>query len=160
MRPKGTGRSDLGVFERSPLDHLLDLATCGNNSIIRNGVLVHAARTQFARVAEAVILAPRHDRRFARLSRFLPWGSIGHDGSLKPNDPYQVIGEPLVAVTSVAEDLALACSSANLHTKIVFIDGARRLARDLQAFDDIVDRQRTVILASPEESEEFDLLKN
>jgi hypothetical protein len=158
VRPKGTGGVDLGAFERSPLDHLLDLTTCGNNSVIRNAVLVHMARTQFAGVAEAVILASSHNRRSARVSRFLP--SIGHDGSLKSNDPYQVVGEPLVAVTSVAEDLALACSSADLHTKMVFVDGARRLARDLQAFDGITDRQGTVILASPEESEEVDLLRN
>lgn len=160
VRPKGTGRSDLGAFERSPLDQLLDLTTCGNNSVIQNAVLVHMARTQFARVADAIILAPRHARRFARLSRFLPWGSIGHDGALKPNDPYQVIGEPLVAATGVPEDLALASSSAGTSTKIVLVDGARRLARDLQAFDDIADRQRMVVLASPDESEELDLLKD
>jgi hypothetical protein len=160
VRPKGTGSSDLGAFERSPLDNLLDLTTCGNNSVIRNAVLVHMARTQFARVADAIILAPRHARRFARLSRFLPWGSIGHDGAVKPNDPYQVIGEPLVAATTVPEDLALACSAAQRATKVAFVDGARRLVRDLQAFDDIADRQRIVVLASPDEIDELDLLKD
>jgi len=157
--PKGTGSSELGVFERSSLDHLLDLTTCGNNSVIRNVVLVHMARTQFARIADAIILAPSHAKRFARLSRFLPWGSIGADGALKPNDPYQVVGEPLIAATSVPEDLALASSEAEIATKVVLVDGARRLARDLQAFDDIADRQRVVILASPDESEELDLLR-
>lgn len=160
VRPKGTGHSALGTFEHSELDDLLDLATCGNNSIIRNTVLVHMARTRFARVADAIILRPGHARRFARLSRFLPWGSIGHDGSLRPNDPYQVIGEPLVATTSVPEDLALACLSAEVATKTVFVDGASRLARDLQTFDDIVARQRMVILASPNESREIELLKD
>lgn len=160
VRPKGTGSSDLGTFERSPLDHLLDLTTCGNNSVIRNAVLVHMARTQFARIADAIILAPSHARRFARLSRFLPWGSIAHDGALKPNDPYQVVGEPLVAATSVPEDLALASLAADVATKVLLVDGARRLARDLQAFDDITNRQRMVVLASPEESEELDLLRD
>ena len=160
VKPKGTGGSDLGMFERSSLDQLLDLATCGNNSVIRNTVLVHMARTQFARIADAVILAPSDASRFARLSRFLPWGSVGHDGVLKPNDPYQVIGEPLVAATSVPEDLALASSAVDAATKIVLVDGARRVARDLQAFDDIADHQRIVVLASPDESEELDLLKD
>ena len=160
VRPKGTGGSDLGVFERSPLDHLLDLTTCGNNSVIRNAVLVHMARTQFARIANSLILTPRPAGQFARLSRFLPWGSIGHDGTLKPNDPHQVIGEPLIAATSVSEDLALASSLADVASKIVLVDGARKLARDIQAFDDIADRQRTVVLASPDESEDLDLLKN
>jgi hypothetical protein len=160
LRPKGTGRSDLGEFERGPLHHLLDLTTCGNNSVIRNAVLVHTARTQFARVADAVILAPKHARRFARLSSFLPCGAVAQDGALKPNDPYQVIGEPLIAATSVPEDLALASLMADAATRVVLVDGARRLARDRQAFDDIADRQRMVVLASPDESEELDLLKD
>ena len=82
-----------------------------------------------------------HAKEFARLSRFLPWGFIGRDGSLNPSDSFQVVGEPLIAATSVPEDLALASSSADAGTKTVLVDGARRLARDLQAFDDIVDQQ-------------------
>ena len=160
VRPKGTGASDLGAFERSPLDHLLDLATCGNNSLIQNAVLVQIPRTQLARIAETITLAPIHANEFARLSRFLPWGFIGHDGTLNPSDPFQVVGEPLIAATSVPEDLALASSSADAGTKTVLVDGARRLTRDLQAFDDIADRQRLVILASPDESEDLELLKD
>ena len=91
----------------APLDRLLDLTTCGNNSLIQNAVLVHMPRTHLAKVADATILAPRRAKRFDRLSRFLPWGFIGHDGALKPNDPFQVVGEPLIAATSVSEDLAL-----------------------------------------------------
>ena len=160
VRPKGTGGSDLGAFERSPLDHLLDLSTCGNNSLIQNAVLVQMPRTHLAKVADATILAPKGAKRFARLSRFLPWGFIGHDGTPQPNDPFQVVGEPLIAATSVPEDLALASASAEAGTKTVLVDGARRLARDLQAFDDIADRQRLVVLASPDESEDLELLKD
>ena len=160
VRPKGTGASDLGAFERSPLDHLLDLTTCGNNSLIRNAVLVQMPRTHLARIADATILAPIHASEFARLSQFLPWGFIGHDGTLNSDDHFQVVGEPLIAATSVSEDLALASSSADAGAKTVLVDGARRLARDLQAFDDIVDRQRLVILASPDESEDLELLKD
>jgi hypothetical protein len=161
VRPKGKLNSDLGGFERGALDHLLGIMSCGNNSFIRNAVFVHMPRTQFERVADAVILTPSKAATwFPELSHFLSWGSIGPDGSLKPSDPHQVIGDPLVAVTSIPEDLALACSSAERATKVVFVDGAGRLARDLQAFDDIADSQRMIILASPDESEELELLKN
>ena len=160
VRPKGTGASDFGTFERSPLDHLLELTTCGNNSLIQNSVLVLMPRTHLARIADATTLAPMHAGEFASLSRFLPWGFVGHDGTLKPSDPFQVVGEPLIAATSVPEDLALASSSADAGTKTVLVDGARRLARDLQAFDDIADRQRLVVLASPDESEDLELLKD
>ena len=160
VRPKGTGASDLGVFERSPLDDLLDLTTCGNNSLIRNAVLVQMPKNHLARIADTTVLLPIHAEEFARLSQFLPWGFIGHDGTLTPGDPFQVVGEPLIAATSVSEDLALASSSADVGMKTVLVDGARRLARDLQAFDDIADRQRLVILASPDESEDLELLKD
>ena len=148
LRPKGTVASPLGAFERSPLDLLLDLMTCGNNSLLHNVVLVQMPRAHLARVADVTTLAPKGAEQFAELSRFLPWGFIQHDGTLTPNDPFQVVGEPLVAATNVPEDLALACSRSDPGTKTVLVDGARRLARDLQAFDDIASRQRLVVLAS------------
>ena len=160
VRPKGTGKSNFGAFERSPLDQLLDLTTCGNNSMIQNFVLVQIPRTHFERITDATILAPKHANEFSGLSGFLPWGFIGHDGTLSPSDPFQVVGEPLIAATSVPEDLSQASSLAEAGTKTVLIDGARRLARDLQAFDDIASRQRLVILASPDESEDLELLKD
>ena len=158
-RPKGTLRSCLGAFERSTLDKLLDLTTCGNNSLIRNSVLLFMAQTRFAEVIDAVTLAPEHANGFDSLSDFLPWGSIGPGGELKPNDPYQVAGEPIIAVTRVPEDLALASSELGA-TKVVLVDGARGLTRDIQAFDDIVDQQRVIILASSEETEALDLLRD
>ena len=158
IRPKGTGASELGTFERSPLDHLLNLTTCGNNSLIQNTVLVQMPRTQLAGVTDALSLAPNDSTQFEPLSQFLPWGFIYCDGTLKPNDSFQVVGEPLIAVTSVPEDLALASSLADAGTKTILVDGARRLTQNLQAFDDIAERQRLVILASPNETEELELL--
>ena len=160
IRPKGTGGSDLGTFEPSPIDQLLELATCGNNSLIQNAVLVQMPRAHLARVAEATSLTPRHSKQLAPLSHFLPWGSIGPGGTLRPNDPFQVIGEPLIAATSILEDLASASSAADVGTRTAFVDGAGRLARNLQGFDDIADRQRLVVVASPDEGEDVELLKD
>ena len=158
VRPKGTG-GDLGTSEPGPLDQLLDYRICGNNSIIKNTVLVHMARSRFWRIAESITLAPGGHQPLPRLSRFLPWGFIGRDGTLKPSDQHQVVGEPLVASTAIAEDLAMACTAVEPATKVVFVDGARGLGRNLQAFDDIADRQRMLILASPDEKDEIDLLR-
>ena len=159
VRPKGNSKSDLGAFERSPLDNLLDLTSCGNNSVIENAVLVLMARSDFAKIADAITLTTTDASQNVGLSHFLPWGFIGHDGTLQPNDSYQVVGEPLVVATGVPEDLALAASSVGAGTKIVLVDGARRIARDLQAFDDIASCQRVVILTSADESEDINLLK-
>ena len=160
LRPKGKNRSDLGTFERSHLDKLLDLDSCGNNSLFRNTVLIHMARSRFSRASDEICLTAKDFEVLETLSESLPWGSIGPNGELKSNDAYQVTGEPIIAATRVPEDLAIASTVAEAGTKIVLADGARGLARDLQAFDDIADRQRLVILASPEEVEALEILKD
>ena len=43
--------------------------------------------------------------------------------------------------------------------KVVLVDGARSIVSDLQAFDDIAGRHRVVILASPDETDEIQLLR-
>ncbi len=159
-RQKGKLGTQLGSFEPSYLDVLLGLTTSGNNSVFRNSVLLYMPQASFSRAADAVALGPKTFERLETLSEFLPWGAIGHKGDLKPNDAYQVTGEPLIGVTKVPEDLALASNSAEAGTKIVLADGARGFARDLQAYDDIVDQQRVIILASPQETEALDLLKD
>ena len=154
MLPKGRLNSDLGDFEISPLGRLLNLRSCGNNSLVQNGVLVHMQRTEFSRFADSTILAPADcSAEFPELLSFFSWGFIESDGTLKPNDIYQVEGEPMVAVTGTPEYLAAACSKAVPATKTVFLDGARRIAASPQAFDEIIERQKTVILASPDESD-------
>jgi len=160
VRPKGKNKSDLGTFERSHLDKLLDLDSCGNNSLFKNIVLVHMARSRFSRASDEICLTAEEFEVLETLSEFLPWGSIGPNGELKSIDAYQVTGEPIIAATRVPEDLASASTAAEAGTKIVLADGARGLARDLQAFDDIVDRQRLIILASPEEVEALEILKD
>ena len=159
VRPKGKLNSPLGTFERSHLDVLLGLATYGNNSLFKNSVLLYMAQARFSKAADAIALSLRTTKTFEYLSEFLPWGSIGPDGELKPFDAYQIRGEPVIATTRVPEDLALASISAEAGTKIVLADGARGFARDLQALDEISDRQRVVILASPEENEAVELLE-
>ena len=160
VRPKGRLDSYLGTAERSHLDNLLDLSSSGNNSLFKNIVMVHMARSKFSRASDEIALAQEDIEILETLSEFLPWGSIGPNGELKSNDAYQVTGEPVIAATRVPEDLALASTVAEAGTKIVLADGARGLARDLQAFNDIVNRQRLVILASPEEVEALEILRD
>ena len=117
------------------------------------------AQARFAGVADVVSLTPRDSEHSDRLSSFLPWGTVGADGVIQAGDAYQVVGEPIIAVSRVPQDLADAAMSAPEASKIVLVDGARGIISDLQAFDDIVDRQRVVILASPDETEEIRALR-
>jgi hypothetical protein len=159
LRPKGTGACNLGQFASSPLDQLLDLSSCGNNSVICNIVLCYMPRSQFARIVDSVILAPRQATKFEPLSRFLSWGSIGPDGSLHSNDPHQMVGEPLIAVSGIPEDIAQVCKESPTRSKVVFADGPH-LTRDLQAYDDIVEKQKLIVLASPADTDDLQVLRD
>jgi hypothetical protein len=160
QRPKGTGATNLGQRASGPLDSLLDLNSCGNNSIIRNAVLCHMPRIQFERAIDAITLIPRGVDSFAKLSQFLSWGSVGADGRLHPNDSHQTAGEPLIAVSGIPEDIARICKEVPAGSKVVFADGAERFARDLQAYDDVVERQRLVLLASPNDIDHIEILRD
>ena len=157
--PKGTLVSNLGDFGHINLDGLIGKNTYGNSSIFRNVVLLHMPQTRFAGVTDIVSLTPDLVDDCSPLSDILTWGIVGPEGEIKANDAYQVIGEPLIAVTRVTQDLADAASASPIASKIVLVDGARGIANDLQAFDDVSQRQRTVILASPDETEEIRLLQ-
>ena len=159
-RPKGTLISKLGVFEQSSIDELLDITTFGNDSIIRNTVMLYMSQARFAGITEQVFLTPSTSDRHYRLSDFLPWGTVGPGGEIKVADSTQVIGEPLIAVTRVPQDLAAAAVASPEGSKLVLVDGVRGITNDLQAFDDIADRQRVVILALPDEIEETSYLRD
>ena len=157
--PKGKQTSHLGEFVRSPLDRILGLSTGGNTSLIKNQVFMLMPRAAFGRIIDEIAMATEKSTDFCKLSDILPWGSIGVGGSLKPNETHQIVGEPVLALTRVPEDLASAVSSVKSGTKSILVDGARALTRNLQAFDDIVEQQRVVILASPDELDELTSLK-
>ena len=159
-RPKGTLASRLGVFDRSPLDQLLEITTYGNGSMIRNVVLMYMAQARFSAISEVVSLVRRGSERSDPLPSFLPWGTIRPGGAIQASDAYQVIGEPLIAVSRVPQDLAEAAKSAPKASRVILVDGARGIVSDLQAFDDIADRHRVVILASPDETEEIRTLQD
>ena len=120
VRPKGTLTSKLGEFELSRLDKLLHLTTGGNNSLIRNSVLVQIERSQFSEISDLVMLAPQSGGQFDNISALLPWGSVGADGTLRPNDTHQVSGEPLVAVSRIPEDLAHSLSKFTEVNQMLF----------------------------------------
>lgn len=160
LRPRGTGATMLGERASGPLDRLLDFSSCGNNSIIRNFVLCHMPRIQFARAINSITFAPAGAQTFEPLSKFLPWGSIDPDGLLHANDPHQTVGEPLIAVSGIPEDIARNCRTSPANSKVVFADGPQRFARDLQAYDDVVEKQKLILLASPTDMDDIQALRD
>ncbi len=160
-RRKGYVNTNLGMGEsESCIDQLFGITTHGNYSIIQNKVMLCMPQEPFARIREQVSLTPSESDRSCRLSEFLPWGTVNLDGEIKVADSTQVIGEPLVAVTRVPQDLRDAAIASPEGTKLILADGVSRITSDLQAFDEITDRQKVVILANPDEIEKMSNLSD
>ena len=160
IRPRGDTNSPIGQIDRTPLDRILDLTTCGNNAWMENGVLLHMPQARFGEILNSASIAPLPSSEFAPLSAYVPWGPIGHVGELLRRDPQQITGEPPLAVTRVPQDLAQAAMAAPCGSKTVLVDSARAAAREPQVFEEISDQQRVVIIASPEEADAIRILKD
>ena len=159
-RPMGKLNYDIfGGIEKSDLDKMLDVATYGNTSLMRNRVLVNIAQSHFAEIANSVVLALKGTEVSRELADILPWGTIASDGSLQSNDRYQVLGEPLVAVSRFPTDIVQVCRSSPGNSKVVLVDGAASVFRDIGEFNRIAERQRVIVLASPHEIEALDELR-
>ena len=158
-RPKGTLISDVRATERVGIDELLNITTFGNTSISRNVVLLYMARARFKVIAESVSLGSSAVTELDRVSDLLSHGSVGPNGEVIANDAYQLVGEPYIAVSRVPQDLAAAAIDAPVASKVVLVDGARGITGDLQSLDDMSERQRVVILASPDETEDIRILR-
>ena len=158
-RPKGTLISDVRATERVGIDELLNITTFGNTSISRNVVLLYMARARFKMIAESVSLGSSTTTELDQITDLLSHGSAGPNGEIIANDAYQIVGEPYIAVSRVPQDLAAAAIDAPVASKVVLVDGARGITGDLQSFDDMSERQKVVILASPDETEDIRILR-
>ena len=57
------------------------------------------AQAKFLNVLNSIALTRNNVKEYTQLQELIPWGRVDHHGDVKPNDPYQVAGEPLLAVT-------------------------------------------------------------
>ena len=158
-RPMGRLDRAFGDYDQSDLDRILGLATSGNTSLMRNRVLVSMAQSHFAEIANSVVLALKGTEVSRELADMLPWGTITSEGSLQSSDRFQVLGEPLVAVSRFPTDIVKICRSSPENSKVVLVDGAASVFRDPGDFSRIAERQRVIVLASPHEIEALDELR-
>lgn len=150
-RPKGQVGTPLGCPEQGILDRLLEIAGYGNRALFRNRIMYLTSRTKFEAFVENTALyrpqAGATNDVGGELHDILPWGSIREDGTLALEDHYQAEGEPLLAVTHSVENVAEACALAEPFSRVVFADGPDKLVRNLQAYDQIADSQKLIVVA-------------
>ena len=159
LNPKGNLASLLGDYEPSSLDRLIDISTSGNNSLLKSTTYILMEQTKFNRLLNSIGLLRECVPSNCSSLGYLPWGSINSNGDLISNDTYMISGEPLISVTRIPEDLATAARKSDVGTKAIFVDGAKGIVSNLQAYDDIVQYQNMIIVASQEETDALLTLK-
>ncbi len=160
--PKGR-EEDIHLSRRdappSSLDKLIGTMTFGNNSLAVNHVLYLGGRAEVEEFLANTILTGTSVETRATIGGLVTPGSIDEDGKVRPFDSYQTQGEPLVAISARLENVAAACSLAIPGSKVVVVDGARRIT-DLAKFDLIAESQNLIIVAEPDEEEKLQQLHN
>jgi len=160
--PKGR-EEDIQTARRRPplsiLDRLTGTRTFGNLSLAVNYVLLLGGRAEVEESLERTSLTGSAVEVHSSLDSLVVPGSISESGEVRHRDNYQASGEPLVALSSHLTNVAAACSLARPGSKVVVVDGARKIT-DLAKFDSIAESQNLIIVAEEEEEEKLQQLQD
>jgi len=158
--PKGR-EEDIHRARREPplstLDRLTGTRTFGNLSLAANYVLLLGGRTETENFLVTTSLTGSMEKIHSTLDRLVVPGFINESGAVKHRDNYQAAGEPLMAISARLENVAAACKLAAAGSKVVVVDGARRIT-DLAKFDTIAECQNLIIVAESDEEEKLQQL--
>lgn len=155
--PKGRPEDSQVAWIKAPLsalDKLIGTRTCGNTSLAVNHVLYLGGRSEMEQFLESTFVTRSSCDTPCSVEAIIPAGHIDESGTIRPNDTYQAAGEPLIAISSRIENVAAACAKASPRSKVVVVDGARRIT-DLSRFDSIAERQNLIIVAESYEEDKL-----
>lgn len=157
--PPGKLGSIIALAKESPFEQLMAVNTSGSFSAFLNHVLLLDYKSDFEALAANVCfqkspLLPD----MPPLDEMIPLGSIsqpkgGENVRFSKLNFLNQTCEPLVAVTSSPDKMVAACRAATPRSKVVIVNGLGMLASQLQAYDEIAETQKLVIIAEHEEQE-------
>lgn len=150
-----------GPWEGAPIDQILGTRTGGNLATIPNRVILVTSRSGAEQLATSTKLV-RSARRSggALIADVLTWGRIRDDGRLVSEDWRVGSGQPIIAATHSINNMALACRSTEAGSKVIIVDGAALLTRNVQALDDVIRKHRLLILADHDQLEDARVLRD
>lgn len=154
-RPAGKLDTNLIISDMAFIDSLLNLHTFNNHSYITNQALLYSARNRFDQTLSDVALKNTNTNETLQLKDLKLWGSIDISGELKSYDTRQSGGEPILAVSSEMEDIAMYLESKPAYSKIVFFDNLQKIGNNLHIFDKITEKQHSVVIGSIDELAEI-----
>lgn len=155
-RPAGKLDTILRVQEPTFIDALLNIQTYDNHSFIQNQIIFHTTKSKFNQFLSNYQLYNTESKQKMLLKDMKLWGDIKIDGHMFSYDTCQFGGEPLIAVSSEQEDIVDYLEDQKEFSKIVFFDNISTVSKHLQAFDAIIEKQRSVIFASIAEIQEIE----
>lgn len=152
-RPKGYLNSDLGQPQPTVLGVLVGIQGKVNRNFLRTYVVVLGTKKPLKECLATWRISVEGHTLTGILGDEVPCGELGGEGKLTFLDKYVASGEPLIATASSADDVATFCKKRDPYSVAVIADDAERLARNLQAFDNIVAGQRLLIVADTAQHE-------
>jgi len=138
----------------SLLDKLIGTKTFGNTSLAVNHVLYLGGQSEFEEFLTRTSFVSSSSEVPSTADHLVSAGFIDESGAIRHRDNYQAAGEPFIAVSSRIENVAAACASVPLRSKVVIVDGARRI-NELAKFDTIAETQNMIIVAEAEEEDKL-----
>ncbi len=141
----------------STLDKLIGTRTFGNPSLAVNYVLYLGGRTEIDDFLTSTSLGSSAGDVHSTLDRIVVPGIITEAGEVRHQDNYQAAGQPLIATSSRIEHVAAACALAPARSKVVVVDGVKRI-NDLSKFDAIAESQNLIIVAEPDDEDKLQQL--
>jgi hypothetical protein len=153
-RPMGDFSDRAAGAPLSALDKLIGTKTFGNTSLAVNHVLYLGGRTEFGEFLSGTSLVSAGCQTPVSGHSLISPGTIGESGNIRHEDNYQAAGEPFIALSSRIEHVAAACKAAPQRSKVVIVDGARRIT-EFASFDAIAETQNMIIVAEVDEEEKL-----
>jgi hypothetical protein len=138
----------------SALDKLIGTKTFGNTSLAVNHVLYLGNRSEMDEFLQQTRFMSSASLFPHTVGGLLSAGNIDGSGAITHYDSYKAAGEPLIATSARIENVASACINAAPHSKVVIVDGARRIT-DLSKYDSIAETQKVIIVSDPDEEEKL-----
>lgn len=159
--PKGKLNSNLGKYIRSPLDNVLNIDSSGNNALLNNETMLITSQKEFIDFMDNVIVCCKDSNGNEieyTLDDIVPWGIVNHEGDIDFKGGSVATGEPIIGVSPRLEYVATACRKTCRRYPRVIIDGANRV-KDLQAFDDVVENSKLLVIAEHSETDNLHYLE-
>jgi hypothetical protein len=147
LRPKGKGNTNLGEHIPSILDRMINIGTGGNNALLKNEVMLITTKKAFLEFLDNTLISRKDGAcESFSLHDVIPWGIVTAEGDIDFSESKAASGQPLIAISSRMEYVALACKRGILTSPRVIIDATNGLINSLQAFDDLVDYSKLLVL--------------